>query len=86
MRKQRINLYITQRQKKQLEKRSQEENLLEAEIIRRALDIYLAWDDPTYATPAPDKERRLHPHSSSQGLSAAESGNYLEDHLREHFY
>jgi hypothetical protein len=63
MRKQRINLYITQRQKKQLEKRSQEENLPEAEILRRALDIYLAWDDPTYSSQAPKKERRLHPHA-----------------------
>ncbi len=61
MRKQRINLYITERQKKQLEKRSQEENLPEAEILRRALDLYLAWDDPTYhpSSPAPNKERRL---------------------------
>jgi hypothetical protein len=57
MRKQRINLYITERQKKQLEKRSQEENLPESEIVRRALDAYLAWDDPTY-TPQPKPQRR----------------------------
>jgi hypothetical protein len=49
MRKARINLYITERQRKQLEKRSQEEDLPMAEIIRRALDTYLAWDDPTYS-------------------------------------
>ncbi len=63
MRKQRINLYITQRQKKQLEKRSQEENLPEAEILRRALDIYLAWDDPAYipSSQAPNKEGPVHP-------------------------
>jgi hypothetical protein len=60
MRKERINLYITQRQKRQLEKRSQEENLPEAEIIRRALDAYLAWDDPAY-TPVPKpQERKSH--------------------------
>jgi hypothetical protein len=60
MRKERINLYITERQKRQLEKRSQEENLPEAEIIRRALDAYLAWDDPTY-TPVPKpQERKTH--------------------------
>lgn len=52
MSKERINIYVTPRQKKQLEKRSQEENLPMAEIIRRALDAYLAWDDPTY-TPVP---------------------------------
>jgi hypothetical protein len=59
MRKERTNIYITERQKRQLEKRSQEENLPIAEIIRRALDAYLAWDDPTYhpTSPAPNKER-----------------------------
>jgi hypothetical protein len=60
MPKTRTNIYITQRQKKQLEKRSQEENLPIAELIRRAVDCYLAWDDPTYAPGVqPQKERRL---------------------------
>jgi hypothetical protein len=65
MSKERTNIYITERQKKQLEKRSQEENLPMAEIIRRALDTYLAWDDPTYnpSAQAPQKERPLYPHS-----------------------
>jgi len=59
MRKERTNIYITERQKRQLEKRSQEDNLPIAEIIRRALDAYLAWDDPTYRpdAQAPNKER-----------------------------
>jgi hypothetical protein len=57
MSKERTNIYITDRQKKQLEKRSQEENLPMAEIIRRALDAYLAWDDPTY-TPHPNQPER----------------------------
>ncbi len=64
MPKARTNIYITERQKRQLEKRSREEDLPMAEIIRRALDAYLAWDDPTY-TPAPitpQKERAFHPH------------------------
>jgi hypothetical protein len=60
MRKERINLYITERQKRQLEKRSQEENLPEAEIIRRALDVYLAWDDSTYAPQPNQPERKAH--------------------------
>jgi hypothetical protein len=55
MRKERMNLYITDRQKKQLEKRSQDEDLPMAEIIRRALDIYLAWDDSSYR---PDEHTR----------------------------
>ncbi len=52
MSKERINIYVTKRQKDHLEKRSQEEGLPMAEIIRRALDAYLAWDDPTYV-PSP---------------------------------
>ena len=60
MPKTRTNIYITQRQKKQLEKRSQEEILPIAELIRRAVDCYLAWDDPMYAPEVQlQKERRL---------------------------
>ena len=58
MPKTRTNIYLTERQKKQLEKRSRAENLPIAELIRRAVDCYLVWDDPTY-TPAesdPKKE------------------------------
>ena len=47
-RKDRINLYITGRQKKRLEALSQEENLPVSEIIRRSIDVYLAWNDQTY--------------------------------------
>jgi hypothetical protein len=57
MSKERINVYVTPRQKEQLEKRSQEEGLPMAEIIRRAIDAYLAWDDPTYA-PVPKPQKR----------------------------
>lgn len=58
MRKERITLSIIQRQKHQLERRSQAENLPIAEIIRRAVDTYLAWDDPTYAPPNPPQTRK----------------------------
>jgi hypothetical protein len=58
MPKARTNIYITQRQKRQLEKRSRDEDLPMAEIIRRALDAYLAWDDPTYQ---PQKGTAFHP-------------------------
>jgi hypothetical protein len=62
MRKERITIYITERQKEQLEKRRQEENLPLAEIIRRALDAYLAWDDPAYLpTQTPLKGRAIPP-------------------------
>lgn len=48
MSKERITFYVTEQQKKRLDKRSQEENLPVAEILRRAVDAYLAWDDPIY--------------------------------------
>ena len=58
-RKDRINLYITERQKRRLEALSQDENLPVSEIIRRALDTYLAWNDKTYG----DCATPLHPPS-----------------------
>src|SRR5947208_4149885 len=58
MRKERINLYITERQRKQVEKRSTDEDLPMAEIIRRALDVYLAWDDPGYRPISPSRPER----------------------------
>jgi len=60
MSKERSNSYVTPRQKKQLEKRSQKEGLPMAEIIRRAIDAYLAWDDPTYAPVPKPQERNAH--------------------------
>jgi Ribbon-helix-helix protein, copG family len=61
--KRRKNIYFTDKQVERLEQKSKQENLSEAEIVRRALDAYLAWDDPTYHpdAPAPNKERRSHP-------------------------
>jgi hypothetical protein len=63
MTKKRKNIYFTERQTAQLEKRSRDEDLPEAEIVRRALDVYLAWDDPSYRLPPP-KPRRRKAHSS----------------------
>ena len=63
MDKVRINVYITTRQQWQLEVRAKAERLPMAEIIRRALDTYLAWDDPTYA-PHPKPQTRKSPSSS----------------------
>ncbi len=59
MSKERITLYITKQQKQRLDTRSQEENLPVAEIIRRAVDAYLAWDDPAYRS----SETTSHPPS-----------------------
>jgi hypothetical protein len=59
----RMNIYLTEKQYERLALRSEQEGVPMAELVRRALDIFLAWDDPTY-TPPPrsKKERRLHPH------------------------
>ncbi len=62
MAKTRKNIYFTDKQVQRLAKKSREENLPEAEIVRRALDAYLAWDDPTYA-PLPKPQTR-NAHSS----------------------
>ncbi len=48
MPKERTNLDLTERQRRHLAKRCQDEPFLMAEIIRRALDAYLAWDDSSY--------------------------------------
>ncbi len=59
----RKNIYFTEQQVTRLEQKSRQEHLSEAEIVRRALDAYLAWDDPSYRSgdPAPQHERRSHP-------------------------
>jgi len=59
----RTNLYLTEKQMERLKQRSEKEGLSLAELVRRAVDAFLAWDDPTYApTPSrPQKERRSHP-------------------------
>jgi Ribbon-helix-helix protein, copG family len=59
----RTNLYLTEKQMERLKQRSESEGLSLAELVRRAVDAFLAWDDPMYAptTPAPNKERHSHP-------------------------
>ncbi len=60
----RTNFSLTERQMERLKQRSEDEGLSLAELVRRAVDAFLAWDDPTYTpTPVtPQKERALHPH------------------------
>jgi hypothetical protein len=59
----RKNIYFTEQQVARLEQKSRQEHLSEAEIVRRALDAYLAWDDPSYRSrdPVSHHERRSHP-------------------------
>ena len=60
----RTNLYLTEKQVERLQKRAEKEGLAIAELVRRAVDAFLAWDDPTYSpsSQVPNKQRRLHPH------------------------
>jgi hypothetical protein len=56
----RTNLYLTEKQLERLHRRAEQEGLAVAELVRRAVDAFLAWDDPTYhpGTPAPKKGGR----------------------------
>jgi hypothetical protein len=45
-----------------LQRRAEKEGLAIAELVRRAVDAFLAWDDPTY-TPQPKPQPR-NAHSS----------------------
>ena len=58
----RTNLYLTEKQMERLKQRSESEGLSLAELVRRAVDAFLAWDDPTYA-PSPSRRKR-NAHSS----------------------
>ena len=53
----RTNLYLTEKQVERLKQRSEREGLSLAELVRRAVDAYLAWDDPLYA-PNPSRPAR----------------------------
>jgi hypothetical protein len=69
----RTNLYLTEKQLERLHSRAEQEGLAVAELVRRAVDAFLAWDDPTY-TPMPqprNKEVALHPPLERRGLSCA---------------
>jgi hypothetical protein len=57
MSKKRKNSSFTETQVVRLEHKSQQENVSEAQIVRRALDASFAWDDPT-STPHPQPQIR----------------------------
>ena len=58
----RVNIYLTDKQIERLHHRAEKEGIPLAELARRAIDAFLAWDDPTYA-PQPKPQRR-NAHSS----------------------
>lgn len=58
----RTNIYLDDKQLERLRAKSEADKTPVAEIVRRAIDAYLAWYDPTYIpTQAPNKERHSHP-------------------------
>ena len=58
----RTNIYLDEKQLERLRAKSHADNIPVSEIVRRAIDAYLAWDDPTY-TPHPKPQIR-NAHSS----------------------
>ena len=44
----RVNIYLTEKQIERLHQRAEKEGIPMAELVRRAIDTFLAWDDPTY--------------------------------------
>lgn len=57
----RTNLYLTEKQMERLHQRSEKEGVAIAELVRRAVDSFLAWDDPTYQPdPIHPKTRKSH--------------------------
>ena len=53
----RVNIYLTEKQVERLHQRAEKEGISMAELARRAIDTFLAWDDPTY-TPLPKPQTR----------------------------
>ena len=47
----RTNIYLDEKQLERLRAKSEADNLPVSELVRRAIDAYLAWNDPTYAPP-----------------------------------
>ncbi len=58
----RTNIYLSEKQLERLRIRAEREGVAIAELVRRAIDSFLAWDDPTY-TPHPKPQTR-NAHSS----------------------
>jgi predicted DNA binding CopG/RHH family protein len=53
----RTNVYLSEKQLERLRVRAAREGVAIAELVRRAIDAFLAWDDPAY-TPHPKPQTR----------------------------
>ena len=60
----RTNIYLDEKQLERLREKSTVDNIPVSELVRRAVDAFLAWNDPTYnpTSQAPNKERPFYPH------------------------
>jgi metal-responsive CopG/Arc/MetJ family transcriptional regulator len=56
----RVNIYLTDKQIERLHQRAEQEGIPRAELVRRALDTFLAWDDPTYIPSKRPQRRNAH--------------------------
>jgi hypothetical protein len=56
----RTNVYLTEKQVERLHVRASQEGIAIAELIRRAIDAFLAWDDPTYTPQSKPQIRKAH--------------------------
>lgn len=56
----RVNIYLTEKQIERLRQRAEKEGTPMAELARRAIDTFLAWDDPTYAPLLKPQKRNSH--------------------------
>jgi hypothetical protein len=56
----RTNFYLTEKQLERLRSQAEMEGVAVAEIIRRAVEVYLAWNDLTYAPHPNQPERNAH--------------------------
>jgi hypothetical protein len=63
----RTNIYLDDRQLERLRAKSDDDHVPVSELVRRAVDVYLAWGDPTYQpTPQPPLKPQTKKSHSSQ--------------------
>jgi Ribbon-helix-helix protein, copG family len=56
----RTNVYLSEQQVERLHVRAEREGVAIAELVRRAIDSFLAWDDPTYVPQPKPQTRNAH--------------------------
>jgi hypothetical protein len=56
----RTNIYLDEKQLERLRAKSEADNIPVSELVRRAIDAYLAWNDPTYSPHPNQPERKAH--------------------------